>query len=65
MPSPYDDFTEKAYRSYTGGTAEETANRAVLERIMVAEGFIPLANEWWHFDWRDWALFPIMDQPFS
>ncbi len=65
MPSPYDDFTEKAYRSYTGGTTEENANRAVLERIMVAEGFLPLANEWWHFDWRDWALFPIMDQPFS
>lgn len=65
MPSPYDDFTEKAYRSYTGGTAEENANRAVLERIMVAEGFIPLANEWWHFDWHDWQLYPVMDQPFS
>jgi D-alanyl-D-alanine dipeptidase len=63
MPSPYDDFTEKAYRSYMGGTAEQNARRAVLERIMVAEGFIPLANEWWHFDWHDWRLYPIMDQP--
>lgn len=63
MPSPYDDFTEKAYRSYMGGTAEENANRAVLERIMVAEGFIPLANEWWHYDWRDWALYPVQDTP--
>ena len=63
MPSPYDDFTEKAYRSYAGGTAEETANRQRLQDWMVAEGVIPLANEWWHFDWRDWANYPIMDVP--
>lgn len=63
MPSPYDDFTPAAYRSYTGGTAEQNAHRARLEEWMAAEGFIPLANEWWHFDWRDWARYPIMDQP--
>lgn len=65
MPSPYDDFTEKAYRSYAGGTAEQNANRARLEEWMVAEGFLPLANEWWHFDWRDWQQYPIMDQPWG
>jgi D-alanyl-D-alanine dipeptidase len=63
MPSPYDDFTPAAYRSYAGGTVEQTADRARLEDWMVAEGFIPLPNEWWHFDWRDWRLFPIMDTP--
>jgi D-alanyl-D-alanine dipeptidase len=30
---------------------------------MVAEGFIPLPNEWWHFDWQGWQRYPIMDQP--
>jgi D-alanyl-D-alanine dipeptidase len=63
MPSPYDDFTERAYRSYQGGTAEENANRQRLEDWMVAEGFIPLPNEWWHFDWQGWQRYPIMDQP--
>jgi zinc D-Ala-D-Ala dipeptidase len=63
MPSPYDDFTEKAYRSYAGGTAEQNAHRALLESIMAAEGFIPLPNEWWHFDWRDWRHYPVQDQP--
>lgn len=63
MPSPYDDFTPAAYRSYMGGTAEQNANRARLETWMVAEGFFPLPNEWWHFDWRDWRSFPIMDTP--
>lgn len=63
MPSPYDDFTDAARRSYMGGTAEQTANRQMLEDMMVAEGFIPLPHEWWHFDWRDWANYPIMDVP--
>jgi zinc D-Ala-D-Ala dipeptidase len=65
MPSPYDDFTPAAYRSYMGGTADQNANRARLEEWMVAEGFIPLPNEWWHFDWRDWRLYPIMDTPLA
>jgi zinc D-Ala-D-Ala dipeptidase len=63
MPSPFDDFTPAAYRSYLGGTAEQNANRARLEDWMAAEGFIPLPNEWWHFDWRDWQLYPVMDTP--
>jgi hypothetical protein len=28
---------------------------------MRAEGFIPLATEWWHFDAPDWERFPVMD----
>ena len=63
MPSPYDDFTPAAYRNYDGGTAEARQLRALLESAMVAEGFIPLPNEWWHFDWRDWARYPLMDVP--
>jgi zinc D-Ala-D-Ala dipeptidase len=64
MPSAYDDLSARARRDNMDASAEAIANRAVLERIMVAEGFLPLPSEWWHFDWRDWALFPVMDQPF-
>ena len=28
---------------------------------MRAEGFIPLATEWWHFDAPGWRAFPVMD----
>lgn len=65
MPSPYDDFTPAAYRSYTGGTAEQSVNRDRLEQWMAAEGFVPLPNEWWHFDWEGWRRYPIMDVPLS
>ena len=64
MPSGYDDLSFRAQRSYMGASAEAIANRAVLERLMTAEGFIGLPSEWWHFDWVGWENYPIMDVPF-
>ena len=63
MPSPYDDFTPAAYRSNTDAPAEALAASRMLEDWMVAEGFVPLANEWWHYDWADWRRYPVMDVP--
>jgi zinc D-Ala-D-Ala dipeptidase len=63
MPSPYDDFTPAAYRSNTAAPPEALAASRLLESWMVAEGFVPLANEWWHYDWKDWRSYPIMDVP--
>jgi D-alanyl-D-alanine dipeptidase len=63
MPSPYDDFTPAAYRSNTVAPAEALAASRMLEGWMVAEGFVPLPNEWWHYDWADWRRYPIMDVP--
>ncbi len=65
MPSGYDEFSGRAYRSYNGGSADETKNRARLERYMEAEGFIGISNEWWHFDFSDWAQYPVLDIAFS
>lgn len=63
MPSAYDDFTPAAYRSNTAAPAEALAASGMLEQWMVAEGFVPLANEWWHYDWAEWRRYPIMDVP--
>jgi D-alanyl-D-alanine dipeptidase len=63
MPSPYDDFTPAAYRSNTAAPAEALALSRMLEEWMVAEGFVPLPNEWWHYDWAEWRRYPIMDVP--
>lgn len=65
MPSDFDEFTERASPDYTGGTAEETANRDLLRRRMEAEGFVVNPNEWWHFDYKDWEKFAIYDIAFS
>lgn len=63
MPSPYDDFTAAAYRSNTAAPAETLGASRMLENWMIDAGFVPLANEWWHYDWAEWRRYPIMDVP--
>ena len=65
MPSGFDEFTDRASPDYKGGTAEETANRDKLRRLMEAEGFMVNANEWWHFDYKDWEQYAIYDISFA
>jgi D-alanyl-D-alanine dipeptidase len=65
MPSEYDEFSERAYPSYTGGTTEARALRDLLRSAMEAEGFTVYPFEWWHFDYNDWRSYGIMDVPFE
>ncbi len=65
MPSDFDEFSDRASPDYTGGTDIERANRDKLRRMMEAEGFTVNANEWWHFDYKDWEQFAIYDVAFS
>lgn len=59
MPSGYDEFSERAYPAYAGGSADARAHRDLLRRHMEAEGFTVYEYEWWHFDYRDWKSYPI------
>lgn len=65
MPSDFDEFTERASPDYKGGTKEERENRDLLRKLMEAEGFTVNKNEWWHFDYKDWANYGIYDIAFS
>jgi len=65
MPTPYDEFSDRAASNYQGGTAEQRRLRALLRNAMVAEGFTIEPSEWWHFDYRDWTRYPILDVPFE
>ena len=65
MPSGYDEFSERAAPDYKGGTVEERANRDLLRKLMEAEGFVVNANEWWHFDYKDWEKYAIYDISFA
>jgi D-alanyl-D-alanine dipeptidase len=65
MPSPYDDFTEKAHPDYGGGPEEARRLRDYLRRAMEAEGFAVYELEWWHFDHRDWKEYRILDIDFA
>jgi zinc D-Ala-D-Ala dipeptidase len=65
MPSQFDDFSEKAHRSYADDSAAARRHAEILERVMMAEGFIGMSNEWWHFDFNGWEDFPILDVPYE
>jgi D-alanyl-D-alanine dipeptidase len=63
MPTDYDAFTPKARQDYNDLPAEAIANRAKLRDVMTRHGFDPLPSEWWHFDFRGWEKFELLDLP--
>lgn len=65
MPTGFDNFTERSYRDYNGGSAQSRQNRQVLEDVMKKYGFIPLDTEWWHFDAPGWDNYAILDVSFG
>jgi zinc D-Ala-D-Ala dipeptidase len=65
MPSVYDEFTERASPGYSGGAEESRKLRDLLRTSMEAEGFTVEKSEWWHFDYQDWASYPLLDVPFE
>jgi D-alanyl-D-alanine dipeptidase len=65
MPSLYDEMSERAYPGYRGGSRERRARRDLLREAMEAQGFAVFASELWHFDYRDWEHYPILNVPFE
>jgi D-alanyl-D-alanine dipeptidase len=61
MPSHFDEFSQRAFRSYQGATSEQKRNRQKLEDVMVRHGFIGYPTEWWHFDLHGWEKYPVLD----
>jgi CubicO group peptidase (beta-lactamase class C family)/D-alanyl-D-alanine dipeptidase len=65
MVGGYDEFSPRSYPDYPGGTSLQRWNRALLRRAMEAQGFRVYAAEWWHFDWKDWRRYPILNVTFE
>lgn len=65
MPSGYDEMTARAFADYAGGTDSERALRALLRQAMEAQGFTVNPKEWWHFDYKDWRQYPILNTRFE
>jgi zinc D-Ala-D-Ala dipeptidase len=65
MPSPYDSFTRSAAADFKGGTEEQRAKRRILRDALTAEGFTVHPDEWWHFDYKDWRSYRVLNVPFE
>jgi D-alanyl-D-alanine dipeptidase len=65
MPTGFDDFSPRAHRHYEDLPEGVIRNRTLLEGLMKRAGFIPLTEEWWHYDDEKWMEFDIIDVPFE
>jgi D-alanyl-D-alanine dipeptidase len=65
MPSVYDEFSDRAFPNYQGGSAEARRTRDLLRSTMEAQHFTVWPSEWWHFDYQDWPKYKILNIPFE
>jgi D-alanyl-D-alanine dipeptidase len=65
MPSGYDEMTERSHIDYRGGMEEARRLRDILRGAMEGEGFAVYEPEWWHYDYKDWKEYPILNIGFS
>jgi D-alanyl-D-alanine dipeptidase len=65
MVGGYDEFSDRSYPNYPGGTSRQRYYRNLLRTAMEKEGFTVFETEWWHFDFNGWRDYPIIDIPFE
>ena len=65
MPGMYDEMSPRSFPNFPGGTSLQRWHRDLLRRAMESEGFVVNEDEWWHFDFKEWKLYPILNVPFE
>ncbi|MDX6696269.1 MAG: zinc D-Ala-D-Ala dipeptidase [Blastocatellia bacterium] len=65
MPSEYDEMTERSHINYQCASADSRRLRDLLRAAMEAEGFAVYEPEWWHYDYKDWKEYPILNVRFN
>ncbi len=65
MVGGYDEFSDRSYPDYFGGASRQRWHRDLLRRTMESESFTVYEAEWWHFDFKDWRNYPILNKRFE
>jgi D-alanyl-D-alanine dipeptidase len=65
MGGTYDEATPRSAVDYPVATGEQWWRRELLRRVMEDEGFSRNPSEWWHFDYKDWRSYPILNLTFE
>lgn len=65
MPTPFDEFTPRAGHASQDLPEEARYNRTLLREVMERHGFVALETEWWHYDYRGWERFELLDLPLT
>ena len=65
MPSGYDEFTSKAASDFMDLPDSLIRNREILKSAMEEAGFEVYQYEWWHYDYKDWEKYPVLNLRFE
>jgi D-alanyl-D-alanine dipeptidase len=65
MPGTYDEMSPRSFPDYPGGTSLQRWHRDLLRWAMESESFTVYEHEWWHFDYKDWREYAILNVPFE
>jgi CubicO group peptidase (beta-lactamase class C family)/D-alanyl-D-alanine dipeptidase len=61
----YDEMSDRSYPEYPGGTSLQRWHRELLRGAMETQDFTVYEAEWWHFDYKDWRKYPILNLRFE
>jgi zinc D-Ala-D-Ala dipeptidase len=65
MPTEFDSFQKAAWPSSSVADPVARRNRELLIAVMNKHGFKVNSSEWWHFDFRGWEKFEVLDIDFE
>jgi zinc D-Ala-D-Ala dipeptidase len=65
MPTEFDSFRKEAWPSTPVSDPVVKKNRDLLISVMSKHGFKVNSSEWWHFDFRGWEKFDVLDIDFE
>ncbi len=65
MPTPFDEFSERAALTYQDLDPVVIENRRKLHDIMTQNGFTAYTHEWWHYNLKERSKYKLMDISFE
>ena len=65
MPTPFDSFKKEAHQDYWNLPVQVMRNRWILRSVMEKHGFSPIRTEWWHYDYKSWKKYRVLDKSFE
>lgn len=65
MPTEYDSFRKEAWPTTPVSDPEMRRNRSTLISVMEKNGFKVNSSEWWHFDFKGWKDYEVLDIDFE
>jgi len=63
MGAGYDECTDRSFSDYQGVSTLQKYYRYLLRNAMEMSGFSNYVWEWWHFDYKDSAMYPVCNNP--